>query len=211
MTGNPTAKTLGAILCGGASRRFGSDKAEAKIEGRTLLDWSLANQQGAFGTPVLVLSGEMGRAVPGIEVVRDLLANRGPAGGIHAALSHAATGHFAGVWITPCDAPFAQPELGRELAAMARAGTLAVFPESRGPLGFEPLFGWYSAAAREPIERLIADGPMSMADLTDRIGPTVRLPIAEVEKIAPADFQFLNINTTADMELARELLTRRNR
>ncbi|MFM7524978.1 MAG: NTP transferase domain-containing protein, partial [Actinomycetota bacterium] len=41
-----TKFALGAVLVGGASRRFGSDKAAAQFRGRTLLDTALLTLGG---------------------------------------------------------------------------------------------------------------------------------------------------------------------
>lgn len=92
-------KVLGAILAGGQSRRFGSDKAEAYFEGRALLEHvadALRPQ-----TADLVVAG---RDWPGLSKVADLPeAGIGPLGGLAGALDHAWRHDFDAVLTSGCD------------------------------------------------------------------------------------------------------------
>lgn len=92
-------RLLGAILAGGQSRRFGSDKAEARVEGKALLDHvadALRPQ-----TETLVVAG---RAWPGLDSVTDLpQPGLGPLGGLAGALEHAQRLGFDAVLSSGCD------------------------------------------------------------------------------------------------------------
>lgn len=92
-------KTLGAILAGGGSRRFGSDKAAAWLEGRALID-HVADGLRAQVDALIVC----GREWPGIEAVADRPApGLGPLGGLCAALHHAQANGFDRVMSAGCD------------------------------------------------------------------------------------------------------------
>lgn len=76
---------FGAVLAGGASSRFGSDKALAEVEGRTLLDRAIAGLRAQCDAVVVV-----GRERAGLTTVADWpRAGMGPVAGIAAALRHA--------------------------------------------------------------------------------------------------------------------------
>lgn len=92
-------RRLGAILAGGAARRFGSDKALALHAGRPLIahvaDALLAQ------CDALVISG---RAWGGHVALDDLPGpGLGPMGGLCAALCHASAHGFDEVLAAPCD------------------------------------------------------------------------------------------------------------
>lgn len=90
---------LGAILAGGKSRRFGSDKAKALIDGRPMLDHVIEAL-----TPQVDAMVICGREWPGIVPLEDYpIAGIGPLGGLGAALDHAARGGYRGVLTVPVD------------------------------------------------------------------------------------------------------------
>lgn len=61
---HPTNFALGAVLVGGASRRFGSDKAAAQFRGRTLLDTALLTLGGVGLTQLSYVGGAARDTVP---------------------------------------------------------------------------------------------------------------------------------------------------
>lgn len=92
-------KILGAILAGGQSRRFGSDKAEALFEGKPLLD-HVADALRPQCAELVVA----GRPWPGIKSVSDLPEpGLGPLGGLAGALDHAQREGFDVVLSSGCD------------------------------------------------------------------------------------------------------------
>ncbi len=93
-------KILGAILAGGKSTRFGSDKAAAIVDELPLLDHVVMGMFRATDALVLV-----GRDWRDFESVADGdHAGEGPLAGLLAALDHAAKGSFDAVFTAPCDA-----------------------------------------------------------------------------------------------------------
>lgn len=89
------------MLCGGASSRFGSDKAVAPA-GDQLLGGRVvaALRQGGID-PVVAIGGTAGPSI-GIPAVADLRPGEGPLGGLATALLWAKTGR---VLVVPCDLP----------------------------------------------------------------------------------------------------------
>lgn len=94
-------RLLGAILAGGRSRRFGSDKAEAMLDGRTLLT-HVADALRPH-CDALVVCGRTHRGIASLEDRPH--AGLGPLGGLCAALAFGKEAGFTAVLSAPCDAP----------------------------------------------------------------------------------------------------------
>lgn len=93
-------RRLGVVLAGGASRRFGSDKALALVDGRPLIAHALA---ALAGCAVIAVAG---RDWPGVTTLADRPApGLGPLGGLNAALTHGAVHGFSHVASLPVDCP----------------------------------------------------------------------------------------------------------
>lgn len=113
-------RVLGAVLAGGQSRRFGSDKAMAIWRGRTLLEWAMANLVPHVEEVVIC-----GRS-PG-------LADRppghlGPLAGINAALHFGRDRDFDYVLTLPCDTPYLDADLLYELCRIDSAAFVPDIP-----------------------------------------------------------------------------------
>ncbi|HWW57607.1 MAG TPA: molybdenum cofactor guanylyltransferase [Sphingopyxis sp.] len=87
-------KTLGAVLAGGRSTRFGSDKALAMLGGRSLLDHAFAALRPHCDAVIVVGRGEVADWPRG---------DMGPLGGIAGALIHAADRGFDQLLTAPVD------------------------------------------------------------------------------------------------------------
>lgn len=117
-------RLLGAVLAGGRSSRFGSDKALAELRGKPLLTHAaeaLARQCGR----VIVC----GRDWPGLISIADRPeADLGPLGGLNAALHYASANGFDAVLSAGCDTPALPADLGRQLAETGDVAYLAGLP-----------------------------------------------------------------------------------
>jgi molybdopterin-guanine dinucleotide biosynthesis protein A len=103
-------KLLGVVLAGGKSRRFGSDKALAVLDGRPLIEHALAALSGCDAVMVA------GREWPGVHALPDRPASDlGPLGGLNAALYHAARQGFTHVATLPVDCPTLPPDWRAQL------------------------------------------------------------------------------------------------
>lgn len=191
--------SLGAILAGGMSRRFGAPKALAEVGGRAIVARVrdalslvvrdvvlIANEPGLFAHLDLPIRGD---DVPGL----------GAIGGVRKALAWAREEKRAGALCIACDMPFVSADVLRlvlERAEGARAD--AVVPESGGRRGVEPLCAWYSVGCIPAVDGLIASGTgAAMGALLDRVR-VERVPLAEVARIGDPEVLFLNVNTAED-------------
>ena len=104
-------KILGAILAGGQSRRFGSDKAEALFQDKALLDHVVDALRPQCAELVIA-----GRVWPGITSVADIPENgQGPLGGLAGALDHAQHNGFDAVLSCGCDLLGIPTDLAKQL------------------------------------------------------------------------------------------------
>lgn len=197
-----TERVFGAILAGGASRRFGAPKALASVGGRRIVERVRDALAEVAGEAVLIANEPRLFDGVGMELRGDAVAGVGPLGGIVTALRWAMERGHAGALCVACDMPFASAALLRTIAA--RAGDAVVVPESRGRRGVEPLCAWYPAACLPAAERLMAGGSWALHELLGAV-PSVRIPLAEVERCGDPGILFLNVNTPADHELAERI------
>ena len=93
---------VAVVLAGGASRRFGSDKLAAVVEGQTLLDLTLSAIPVEFA--VLLVGPSRLTARP-VEFVREQPAGGGPAAALVTGLRHALAKSPVAVVVLPGDAP----------------------------------------------------------------------------------------------------------
>lgn len=165
------SRVLGAILAGGRSSRFGSDKAAADWRGRTLANHAADAIRGHVDA-VVVIGGSDG--LP--DMPRPDL---GPLGGIAGALDHAAGHGFAHVLTVACDMPRVPADLLERLLRRAPA-----FCAEAPVLGH-----WPAALGAQLMAHLEIGADRSVIRWARTIGA---LPIAAGEPIA-------NVNTREDL------------
>jgi molybdopterin-guanine dinucleotide biosynthesis protein A len=169
---------LGAVLAGGQSSRFGSDKALAEFRGHTLLAHAVDTLSGWCEHVVVV-----GRGTAPAPTLPDWpRAGMGPLGGIAAALHHARDEDYEFLLTCGVDS-VALPDNLPELLAPAPA-----FLAAQPIIGLWPVTG--SASAVRTIEAILHDeGPHSLKRFTPALGAR---PVKS--RVDPA-----NINTQADL------------
>ena len=170
---------LGAVLAGGQSTRFGSDKAMAELAGHTLLARAVDLLSGWCEHVVVV-----GRATAPAPTLPDWPhAGMGPLGGIAAALHHALDEGYEAVLTIGVDSP----DLPEDLADLLRPGP--------SYLAAQPVVGLWPAASAAAIEAILeGTGKHSMLAFAEALGARA-VPLA----IAPA-----NINCPADLAAAEQ-------
>jgi molybdenum cofactor guanylyltransferase len=191
-------KTIGAILAGGRSNRFGSPKCIADLGGIQLIEWVLRAQREVLDEVVIVANAPDRFTGLGVPIVPDILPGRGPLSGIHAALSHAAGD---AVLLSPCDAPYGVPALYR-LLLDSNDDVQAVFPRSRGPLGYEPLFGWFSGSVLPLLTTFLKSPSDAVHDFVDTLDRVRYVPVEDIDPIGGGELIFLNVNTADDLRAA---------
>jgi molybdopterin-guanine dinucleotide biosynthesis protein A len=115
---------IGAVLCGGASRRMGADKATIPVAGVAMARRVADALVAAGCSPVVAIGGDAGELSRlGLEYIADEFPGEGPLGGVLTALAIGAP-----VAVLACDLPNLRAEtvtslieaLGEHDAAVAR-------------------------------------------------------------------------------------------
>jgi molybdopterin-guanine dinucleotide biosynthesis protein A len=178
LLGIDRSAVLGAVIAGGKSTRFGSDKAMARLGGRTLIDRAAETLAEQTAEVIVV-----GREHDGLQGIPDQPGpDMGPLAGIAAALVEAQARGYAAVMTVPCDA-YDLPEDLRE-----RLFPYPAYVESLPVVGLWPAF-----AAQDALAILESDEKHSIKGFAARISArAVQLPRDPV-----------NINTAADLERAQ--------
>lgn len=150
---------LGAVLAGGRSSRFGSDKSEALWKGRSLLLHSIASLE--IECDEVVLCGGNDRAPePGMVTMPDRPEpGLGPLGGLCAALSYASQHGFDAVLSAPVDAHPIPEGLADLLGTPGPAA-----------LADHWLFGLWPAALAPQLEKHLREGHRSVRSWIEACG-----------------------------------------
>ncbi len=195
---------LGALLAGGRSRRFGSPKALARLDGVRLIDRARTAIEAAGLRPLLVdREGDRLGPALGLASVPDARPHRGPLSGLVAALRVAADRGLAGVVAVGVDQPLLPAEFLRHVAELGLSGAHAVAAE--GPQSLEPLGAFYAAAALPVAEAHLAGGEGSLRSLLEAL-PTRRISRMALARFGEIERLFLNVNTPDDLVRAEQAL-----
>jgi molybdenum cofactor guanylyltransferase len=148
-------KLLGAILAGGQARRFGSDKAHARIGGERLID-IVARTLGMQCDGLVVC----GREETGFECIPDSPnPGLGPLGGLNAALQHAEQAGFDAVLSCGCDVPNLPSDLALQLGRKA-----AAFVDT------QPVIGLWPVGLAPICRTFLGDGGRALYAFAERVG-----------------------------------------
>ncbi len=215
----PPSRWHGAVLAGGAARRFGRDKVFERVSGVRLIDAACASLADAEGVSVLVGSPErLARVAPrlpsGVTAIADELPGRGPIGGVATALDCArerAVQASGSAWVAvlAADLPLVPREWWGWLAGQYRPGVPAVVArDSSGR--WEPLAALYHAQLAPELTALVAvEEGRGLAfhgwlDALERAGRVVAVDPSPM----PAE-ALLNVNRPADALRLEQLLNDR--
>jgi molybdopterin-guanine dinucleotide biosynthesis protein A len=177
---------------------MGQDKALLLFEGSPLGLRAAELVQKVCGD-VTIVGDPAQFAAWGFPVVPDTYPNRGPLGGIHAALQQCVA-PFA--LVVGCDMPYLTPEFLDFLVGLARDSEAeAEIPESEA-FGYEPLCALYARACLAPIEQALREDRRKISEVFGRLNLR-RIPPAEWKPYDPQGRLFRNLNTREEYEQAR--------
>jgi molybdenum cofactor guanylyltransferase len=184
------------ILAGGRSLRMGEDKALLRLGGGTLLTHALERARAAAGSVCIVGNAEKFAAFA--PVIEDVYPQRGPLGGIHAALTRTATDLNL---VVAVDLPFIQPDFLHYLIARAsETDAVVVVPRAGG--GLQPLCAVYRRSFSEVADRSLRSGRNKIDCLFGEVQTRVIGP-EELKQNKFSEEMFRNLNTKRDWEEAR--------
>jgi len=167
-----------------------------------LLQWVVSKLSFFNGNIIVVTTGEQSFSqifgYQKLRIVFDTYTGKGPLGGIYTGL--VASDSFYNL-VVACDMPFLNQALLHYMIQLSAKFDIVV---PRWDDMVEPLHAVYSKDCLAPIESLLKQGNLSISKLFT----LVRVRYVEAEEINrfdPKHLSFFNINTEADLEVAREL------
>jgi molybdenum cofactor guanylyltransferase len=201
---------LGAILAGGANRRFGSPKALAMVGGRTIIDRVCDAMKAAAGSTVLIANEPGLFAAFRLPSRPDVHPGAGPVAGIEAALRWAQEEGRLGAMVAACDMPFLEPRALRLILDLA--GKASPSPDAVAVKMDDgeksPLCAYVSVRCLPAVERVLAGDDRSMRALLSSVS-TTWVPMEEMARFRDPATMFFNVNTPDDLrraeQIAREL------
>jgi len=182
----------GVILAGGASSRFGSNKALAELSGRPVISHTADILNKLFQERLLITNTPHIYEFLNWNTTPDLYPGEGPLAGIHSAL---ATIKAKRAFIAGCDMPFLNQKLIRHLC-QAVIGCDAAIP--RHCRGIEPLYAAYDKNILAELERSLRSGDRKVSLFLERI----RVRWVDEQEILGLGMDlttFYNINRPADL------------
>ena len=182
--------------------RLGRDKALETINDRYLLQ-EVVSRLSLFNSNIIIVTAAKRpfphfNGYPNITTVTDTYPGKGPLGGIYTGL--ATSSSFYNL-VVACDMPFLNQALLRYMIQLS-AGFDLVVPRWDGMV--EPLHAVYSKGCLAPIESLLKQDTLNIAKFFTVV--KVRyVESKEIDRFDPKHLSFFNINTEADLKMAREL------
>lgn len=185
------------IASGGASRRFGSDKARAVLpDGRTLLEHVVEPLRDVASTLTVVADRADKYTDLGLRTIADLQPGRGPLAGLQTALHDA--GDSTWIFYTSCDFPSFDLHWIQQLwnARMPDSSAVAFQRQPTGAAefpGWEPVFALYHTRLLPAVTTALQENKLTFWRFLDAVSAqSVTPPVGWENTIsinAPADLQ----------------------
>jgi molybdopterin-guanine dinucleotide biosynthesis protein A len=195
-----TKDISGAILAGGANKRFGGKiKANETVGGSKIIDSIVKTLSQVFDEIILVTNTPLEfNQLVSLKITGDQYKGAGPLGGIHAAMK---ASEADAVFIFASDMPFLCKDLIiKQIELFKTIESQVLLPEINGRI--EPLHGIYRNALLPMLDEFLQSGTdyairdfLSTTDLT-------RFDPGQSDKVLRA---FTNINTPADAAKAMDI------
>ncbi len=190
---------------------MGTEKALIKLGPETLIEIVIRRLSPLFEH--VIISTADGCSFPqlGLTEAADIYPRCGSLGGLHAGLSAAASDY---AFVVACDMPLVNPELVHRMMSLSEGFDVVaprIRPENAGKgkqelMWFEPLHAVYGKTCLPYMEELLEQKNLRIFDFFDR----ARVRYVETDEICAVDpdmLSFFNINTPADLERARGLIS----
>jgi molybdopterin-guanine dinucleotide biosynthesis protein A len=173
------------IMAGGRSRRMGQDKAVLEINGTTAINCIFEQLQPYFDQILISSNNVEKHSLPGVTVVPDEIADKGPLMGIASTLRVSRNDTN---FVIACDIPEVDIDFVRQMIRESN-GHDAVVPQT-GQGRYEPLFAVYKKSILDEIDKAIASGKHRV------IAPLENCNVRYLD--LHGDMQLRNLNTMND-------------
>ena len=193
---------LPVILAGGKSRRFGADKAVAKLGDKSLIDYTINKLEPKFAEILVITNKPIQVSKNNIFFIKDTMSGQlGPLVGILSAMEWVKNNDKNYEWIIsfPCDTPFFEEKIiDKVINSQKSSDKKLLFLKSGNKR--HNIFGLWSIELMEQLRNDINQGARKVEDWANKIGTEI------VEINSESDKSFLNINTKLDLEDAQKKL-----
>ena len=186
----------GYILAGGKSSRMGTDKGLLHFHGKPIVQ-TIIDQILPTVNKTVIVSNNAEYEKFGLEVFADLITDVGPAGGIHAAMTHTDSEQ---ILVVSCDMPYITTDAIQYMIEQASQSQITL-PLNREKI--EPLFGVYSKKCLPLWQQLIEQGMIKLQEMVTHF-ELLKINIETNELFN--DLLFLNINDKNDLQRALKKL-----
>lgn len=178
------------ILCGGQSRRMGTDKGLVEYRERTFMDWCISAIRPVTENIKLVTSNRKYNEF-GYTLIQDIHKNKGPAGGIYTALEDSAN-HWN--LILSCDLPGIKSSLLNYLIEETSNKTSIAFLSSS--YNDYPLIGLYHKNCRKYFSEAIQKNELRLMNIIRSLNyERIEIPPSEIVN---------NINTKKELDKLKQ-------
>lgn len=192
----------GVLLAGGNSRRMGEDKRYLVVGEQTLLERGLAVLRSIFQEVLVVIAQDSLPLNVDARVVRDLVPDCGSLGGLYTGLTQATTPY---IFVVACDMPFLDPAVITQFTSR-RASADIVMAKLAARL--HPMHALYGKGCLPVLEQMIRARQLKIQEMLSHASLRVQyVTEADLLTIDPSGRSFHNVNTPADLEVARSLLS----
>ncbi len=151
------------ILAGGKSQRMGTNKAFLRYGDKTFIEHQILTLSKIFGEIILSANDAVAYAGLKLPIVSDVIAGKGPLGGICAGLKHAISQH---AFVIACDMPFVNEGLILYLKNQINDYDVVVPQTKRG---LEPMHAFYSRNCIQPMYRCLEEGRLRIVDFFSEV------------------------------------------
>jgi molybdopterin-guanine dinucleotide biosynthesis protein A len=193
---------LPIILAGGKSRRFGADKAFAKLGGKSLIDYTIKKLEPKFTEILVITNNPKKSSNNNIFFIKDTITGQlGPLVGILSAMEWVKNYDKNYQWIIsfPCDTPFFEEKIIDKVINFQKSSNKKLFFLKSGNKRHN-IFGLWSIDLMEQLRNDINQGARKVENWANKIGTEI------IEINSESDNNFLNINTKLDLEEANKKL-----
>jgi molybdopterin-guanine dinucleotide biosynthesis protein A len=196
-------EVTGVLLAGGKSRRMGEDKRCLVVGEQTLLERGLVVLRSIFQEVLVVIAQDSPPLDVAARVVRDLVPDCGSLGGLYTGLTQATA---PCIFVVACDMPFLdQAVIAQFTSRRATADIVMAKLAAR----LHPMHALYGKRCLPALEQMIRARQLKIQEMVSHASLRVRyVTEADLLILDPFGRSFQNVNTPADLEVARSLLAR---
>lgn len=160
-------RTVGVLLAGGLSRRFGSPKAFAELDGKPFYEYALKALEAASDHVVVVSRPELISRFPKeLDVITDLenFEGQGPLAGIMTAMSERPADQYL---VLPCDMPFIGATETEALMKLAKnSNDVTALRNQEEAI---PLFSIWNVRIKDKLEAELESGQLRVMEFMEKV------------------------------------------